>query len=82
MWRERLQRRLPRWLAEAVAVPAAAQLACTPVIVALSGQLGLLAVPANVLAVPAQQSRGWFAIDRTLAPLRGDPDFEALLTHP
>jgi competence protein ComEC len=53
VWRDRLQRRLPRWLAEAVAVPAAAQLACTPVIVALSGQLGLLAVPANMLAVPA-----------------------------
>jgi competence protein ComEC len=53
VWRERLQRRLPRWLAEAIAVPAAAQLACTPVVVALSGQLGLLAVPANMLAVPA-----------------------------
>ena len=35
----------------------------------------------TILAVPAQQSRGWFAIDRTLAPLRGDPDFDAL-THP
>lgn len=53
VWRDRLARRLPRWLAEAIAVPAAAQLACTPVVVALSGQLGLLAVPANLLAVPA-----------------------------
>jgi competence protein ComEC len=53
VWRERLARRLPEWLAEALAVPAAAQLACTPVVVALSGQLGLLAVPANLLAVPA-----------------------------
>jgi competence protein ComEC len=52
VWRERLTRRLPAWLAEAIAVPAAAQLACTPVVVALSGQLGLLAVPANLLAVP------------------------------
>ena len=53
VWRRRLARRLPDWLAEAVAVPAAAQVACTPVIVAISGQLGLLAVPANLLAVPA-----------------------------
>ena len=36
----------------------------------------------TILAVPAQQSRGWFAIDRTLAPLHGDPDFEALLNQP
>ena len=53
VWRRRLARRLPHWLADAIAVPAAAQAACTPVIVALSGQLGLLAVPANLLAVPA-----------------------------
>jgi competence protein ComEC len=53
VWRRRLARRLPDWLAEAVAVPAAAQFACTPVVVAISGQLGLLAVPANLLAVPA-----------------------------
>ncbi len=53
VWRERWSRRMPHWTAEALAVPAAAQLACTPVVVALSGQLGLLAVPANLLAVPA-----------------------------
>jgi len=34
-----------------------------------------------ILAQPAQQTRGWFAIDRTLAPLRGDPEFEALIGH-
>lgn len=52
VWRERLGRHLPAWLADALAVPAAAQLACTPVVVAISGQVGLYAVPANLLAVP------------------------------
>jgi len=56
-WREQLEawlpRWAPRWCADALAVPAAAQVACGPVIVAISGQVGLLAVPANLLAVPA-----------------------------
>ncbi len=52
-WRERLAGRVPGWLADAIAVPAAAQLAVGPVIVAISGQLGLLSVPANLLAVPS-----------------------------
>ena len=52
-WRERLARRMPSWLADALAVPAAAQVACGPVVVAISAQLGLLSVPANLLAVPA-----------------------------
>jgi competence protein ComEC len=52
-WRDRWSRRMPRWLAEALAVPAAAQVTCGPIVAALSGQLGLLAVPANLLAVPA-----------------------------
>ena len=52
-WRDRWSRVLPGRLADAVAVPAAAQVACGPIVVALSGQLGLLSVPANLLAVPA-----------------------------
>lgn len=52
-WRDALRRRLPVGAAEAVAVPAAAQVACAPVIAAISGQIGLVAVPANLLAVPA-----------------------------
>ncbi len=52
-WRARLSEHLPGWLAEAIAVPAAAQLACGPVVVAISGSVGLLSVPANLLAVPA-----------------------------
>ncbi len=52
-WRERWSRHLPRWLADALAVPAAAQVACGPVVVAISSSLGLLSVPANLLAVPA-----------------------------
>ena len=52
-WREALSRRLPGWLADALAVLAAAQVACGPVVVAISAELGLLSVPANLLAVPA-----------------------------
>ncbi|MEV4474475.1 ComEC/Rec2 family competence protein [Nonomuraea sp. NPDC049504] len=45
--------RLPRWMAEAVAVPAAAQLAVTPVLVLMAGQLTPVAVVANLLVAPA-----------------------------
>lgn len=51
-WRDALARWLPRWLAEAVAVPAAAQLACTPVVAGISGQVSLVAVVANLLVAP------------------------------
>ncbi len=52
-WRDRLARWLPRWAAEAIAVPLAAQLACTPLVAAISGQVSLVAVVANLLAAPA-----------------------------
>ncbi|MFB9879805.1 ComEC/Rec2 family competence protein [Planobispora siamensis] len=52
-WRDRMAGRMPRWAAEAVAVPAAAQAAVTPVLVFMSGQLNPVAVPANLLAGPA-----------------------------
>ena len=53
VWRDALMRWTPRWVAEAVAVPLAAQVACTPVVAALSGQVSLVAVGANLLAAPA-----------------------------
>lgn len=52
-WRDALARWLPGWLAEAIAVPIAAQLACTPLVAGLSGQVSLVAVAANLLAAPA-----------------------------
>src|SRR4051812_48845122 len=52
-WTARLCRVMPQPLAAAVAVPAAAQVACTPVIVATFGQLTPYAVLANLLAAPA-----------------------------
>ena len=53
-WAERLRaRRVPRGVAEAVAVPAAAALVTAPVIAALSGGVSLVSVPANLLAAPA-----------------------------
>ena len=44
---------LPRWVAEALAVPFAAQLACTPLVAVLSGQVSLVAVVANLLVAGA-----------------------------
>ncbi|MFB9251036.1 ComEC/Rec2 family competence protein [Sphaerisporangium melleum] len=52
-WRARLSRRMPRWAAEAVAVPCAAQVAVTPLLVLMAGELEPVAVPANLLAGPA-----------------------------
>jgi competence protein ComEC len=52
-WTARLARHLPRPVAAAIAVPAAAQLACTPVLLLAFGQLTPYAVPANLLAAPA-----------------------------
>ena len=48
-FRDALASWLPRWAAEALAVPFAAQLACTPVVAAISGQVSLVAVVANLV---------------------------------
>ena len=48
-----LGRWLPRWLAVVIAVPAAAQLACQPVIILLDASLPTYGVVANLLAAPA-----------------------------
>ena len=53
-WAAALRRRgVPRGAAEALAVPAAACLATAPLIAGLSGAVSLVAVAANLLAVPA-----------------------------
>jgi competence protein ComEC len=52
-WRDRMALRMPRWVAEAIAVPCAAQAAVTPLLVLMSGELELVAIPANLLAGPA-----------------------------
>ncbi|TDT33914.1 ComEC/Rec2 family competence protein [Naumannella halotolerans] len=51
-WSERLALWLPRPLAEAFCVALAAQLATQPVVTALSGQVSLVGLAANVLAAP------------------------------
>ena len=52
-WRDGLRRRgCPPGLAEALAVPAAAQVVCGPVIAGLSGAISLVAVPANLIVAP------------------------------
>ncbi|MHA6618478.1 ComEC/Rec2 family competence protein [Pseudonocardia sp. DLS-67] len=53
-WSDALQRRgVPRWVAEALTVPAAAFLATAPLIAGLNAQVSPVAVVANLLAVPA-----------------------------
>lgn len=44
---------MPRWLATVIAIPAAAQLACQPVLILLNPALPLYGIPANLLAAPA-----------------------------
>ncbi len=53
IWRDLLERWMPQALAEAVAVPLAAQVVCTPVIAAISGQVSVIAVLANIAVAPA-----------------------------
>ncbi|WP_084262279.1 ComEC/Rec2 family competence protein [Actinomadura formosensis] len=52
-WRERLGRWLPGPIAGALAVSAAAEVAVAPVLVTLSGEVGVVSVFANLLAAPA-----------------------------
>jgi competence protein ComEC len=52
VWADHLSRWLPRPFALAVAAPAAAQVACGPVLVLLQPAVSLVAVPANLLAEP------------------------------
>ncbi|MDO7867210.1 ComEC/Rec2 family competence protein [Nocardioides jiangxiensis] len=63
-WTRALARWMPRWLAAALAVPAAAQVACTPLVAAISGQVSLVAVVANLVAEP-------FVAPATIAGLLG-----------
>ncbi|WP_241997712.1 ComEC/Rec2 family competence protein [Kribbella sp. VKM Ac-2569] len=51
-WRDALAKWMPGWLADAISCPLAAQLACTPVVAWLSGEVSLIAVAANLLAGP------------------------------
>jgi competence protein ComEC len=48
----RFARWMPRWCATVLAVPLAAQLACTPIIAILAQQVSIVAIFANVLAAP------------------------------
>ncbi|MCP2338810.1 competence protein ComEC [Actinomadura rupiterrae] len=52
-WRERLRRRLPERVADALAVALAAELAVAPILVMMSGELGVVSIAANLLADPA-----------------------------
>jgi competence protein ComEC len=52
-WQQLLERSMRPRFAAALAIPAAAQLACAPVIAAIGGGLSLIAIPANLLAEPA-----------------------------
>jgi competence protein ComEC len=51
-WTRALERHMPKWLAQSIAIPLSAQAMCAPLIVALSGQVSIIAVVANALAGP------------------------------
>jgi competence protein ComEC len=50
---ESFSKKIPRPLAIVIAIPLSATLFCTPVIVAISGQISPMSILANVLAAPA-----------------------------
>jgi competence protein ComEC len=51
-WADGLSTWLPRWLAEALTVPLAAQLTTQPIVTAISGQVSLAGLLANLVAAP------------------------------
>ena len=51
-WSQVLGTWLPSWLAEAITVPVAAQLATQPIVTAISGQVSLVGLVANLVAAP------------------------------
>lgn len=51
-WADRLSSWAPRWLAEAISVPLAAQTATAPVVAAISGTVSVVGLAANALAEP------------------------------
>ena len=64
---------LPLPLAQSLAVPLAAQLACAPVVAMLSGQVSLVAVPANLLVAPAIAPATVLGVLATVASSVHDP---------
>ncbi|WP_459974205.1 ComEC/Rec2 family competence protein [Nocardioides pyridinolyticus] len=72
-WRDALARWLPRWAAEAIAIPLAAQLACTPVVAAISGQVSLVAVVANLAVAPVVGPATVLGLGAGLVGLAWDP---------
>jgi competence protein ComEC len=79
-WRARLEGRVPARIVGPLAVAAAAQTACTPVLVLMSGGISLVAVPANLLAavaVPPALFLGYAA--GALHPL--SPALAGLIAH-
>lgn len=51
-WQQRLMRWAPEWVAEAVCVPLAAQLATQPIVTALSGSISVVGLASNALTGP------------------------------
>jgi competence protein ComEC len=52
-WQRWLEGYMPRGLAAVIAVPAAAQAACAPIIVVFAGRVSMVGVLANIVAAPA-----------------------------
>jgi competence protein ComEC len=83
-WRDALRRKgWPPGAAEALAVPAAAQVACGPVIAAMSGTVSLVAIPANLVVVPAIAPATLLGVAAAvLSPVwPGGAEFLAWLAH-
>lgn len=70
---ERFERWAPRWCALALAVPLAAQLSCLPVVAALTGEVSLVSLLANILAAPVVAPATVFGLTAGLLELLWSP---------
>jgi len=80
-WRDALARHMPRPVATAIAVPAAAQVVCAPLIVLLSGNLSVVAIVANLLVAPVVAPAMICGL-LAAAAQPCSPDLAALLARP
>ena len=75
--------KVPRIISEVIAIPVAATIFCTPVVIAISGKLSLASIPLNIMAAPLVPAVTILGFAALLASLMIDPlaEYLAWVSH-